>query len=71
MQVAEIGKIYTYNGKKYLAQKPNGEMSCVGCSLFRNRCAADGHVRMMCDGLPYTCIDMAKRDCVFFVEVKK
>lgn len=71
MPVAEIGKVYTYNGKKYVACEVKNRMTCVGCSLLTNRCEADRPVKMMRDGLPYTCLDRIKRDCVIFVEVKE
>ena len=70
MPVAEVGKTYTYNGKKYVAQKEKNRMTCAECSLFRNRCVADGHVRMMRDGVAHTCVDGINRDGVIFKELK-
>jgi hypothetical protein len=72
MPVAEIGKIYTYNGKKYVARKAQKPQDCAGCDLYA--IYAPRHMacpKLMHDGLPHTCIDEKARNDVIFVEVER
>jgi hypothetical protein len=67
MPVAEIGKIYTLNGKKYVACKANWKPLCIGCDLH----ITGGCTKMMRDGVAHTCIAEEERNDVIFVEVKE
>lgn len=66
MPVAEVGKEYTYNGKRYVARKHKGRIPCMECALS----TFGGCTKIMRDGLPYTCYDEKEENDVIFVEVE-
>lgn len=71
MPVAEVGKIYEYKGKKYVACKAREAHCCDGCALYEEQQKLKTICpKMMSDGIPYTCIDEIDRDDVIFVEVE-
>lgn len=67
MPVAEIGKEYTYNGKKYVACKAKKWQPCNSCDLYKTV----GCVQPMRNGMPHTCIDSREVTDLIFVEVKE
>lgn len=71
MRAAKIGKIYTYNGKRYVACEAEDITSCKGCDLYAppidwySACP-----RMIRNGKPYSCINKVERNHVIFKMVK-
>ena len=71
MPVAEIGKIYEYNGKKYVARPSQETLGCDGCALLEEY----AEKRFPCPklirkGVRYSCWERGERDDVIFEEAK-
>ena len=71
MPVAEVGKIYEYKGKKYVACPSPEVLGCDGCALLeeyaekRSPCP-----KLRRKGVRYSCWERGERDDVIFKEAK-